>query len=794
MADTDPLIGRALGHYRIAEKIGAGGMGEVYRAHDEHLDREVAIKVLRRGTLADDSSRRHFRKEALALSKLNHPNIATIHDFDTQKDLDFLVMEYIDGVTLSEKLKKGSVPEKEVIALGAQLAEGLSAAHEHGVVHRDLKPGNLRQSNGGRLKILDFGLAKLRASAVANTASETLSETQTMAGTVPYMAPEQVLCGEIDARTDIHAAGAVLYEMATGRRPFIEVNRSDLIGAILRSSPRLPSTFNSGLSPELSRIIGKCLEKEPENRYQSAKEFAIDLRRLQSGVLSAVQPTTADAPRWSAKATGLGLLVFAFVIVALLAFNVGNVRRRLLSRADAPRIASLAVLPLANLSGDPQEEYFADGMTEELITNLGRVHSLRVISRTSAMQYKQAKKALPEIAKELNVDAVVEGSVLRSGNRVRITAQLIQAKSDRRLWGDSYERDANDILALQGEVAQAIAGQIQVELTPQEHLLIASARPINPAAQEAYLRGLYYWNKRTPEGLKKALQYFQQAIDRDPNSALAYAGLSYTYAFSPELSLPSEIAKEKQKAAALKSVELDDSLPEAHTSLGGALEDDWDWRGAEQEYKRAIELNPNYATARHWYSVLLSVLRRSDDAIAEARRALELDPLSLIIQANLGERYLNARRYDEAIQECQKALEMDSSFVLAHDCLGFAHLQKGRFDAAIAEFKTAAGLSHGDPQSISALGYAYAISGKTDAAASILKQLTGPPESTYHPAYYIAIVEAGLGKKDDAFEWLERAYRNRSAELPDAKIEPMLDNLRSDSRLSDLIRRMGLPL
>jgi tetratricopeptide (TPR) repeat protein len=389
------------------------------------------------------------------------------------------------------------------------------------------------------------------------------------------------------------------------------------------------------------------------------------------------------------------------------------------------------------------------------------------------------------------VDAVVEGSVQRVGDRVKINARLLQA-SDQELWARTYERDLSDVLGLQHEVAEAIAGSIEATLKSPEGP--QKLRSVDPVAHEAYLKGLFYWNKRSPEGLKRALQYFQEAIEKDPNYAAAYAGLSYTYAFAPELGLSSEVAKEKQKAAALKAVELDDSIPEAHTSLAGALQNEWDWGGAESQYKRTIELNPNYATARHWYSIYLSVVGRHEEAIAEARRALELDPLSLIIQANYGGRYLRAGRNHEAIQECQKALDMDATFVVAHRCVGFADLQMGRAPEAVAEFQTAVRLSGGDPESVSALGYAFAITGKRSEAAEIARRLQRSSEGAYLPTYYIAIVDSGLGKKDEAFAWLERAFRNRSAELPEAKTEPMFLNLREDPRFHDLLRRMGLPL
>jgi serine/threonine protein kinase/tetratricopeptide (TPR) repeat protein len=786
------MIGQTLGHYRIIEKVDAGGMGVVYRAHDNQLERDVALKVLPTGTLSTDASRRQFRKEALALGKLNHPNIETVYEFDTQDGIDFLVMEYVPGNTLAERLATGALPEKEVVALGMQIAAAMEEAHSRGIVHRDLKPRNIAITERGQAKVLDFGLAKLLPQ-VNELMSDTLTDTQEGAGTLPYMPPEQLQGESVDARADIYTIGAVLYEMATEHRAFPQELPSRVIDAILHHPPVPPRALNSKISPELERIILKCLDKDPARRFQSAKELLVDLRRLDP---VSTPHTTALPPSplvWkrAAKLGAYGAVGLFALVILMTALNVDGWRDRLMGRPRLAQIRSLAVLPLENRSHDPEQDYFADGMTDELITELAKLNAVRVISRTSVMRYKNTDRSLPEIARSLNVDAVVEGSVQRVGDRVKINARLLQA-SDQELWARTYERDLSDVLGLQHEVAEAIAGSIEATLKP--HQGSQKPRSVDPVAHEAYLKGLFYWNKRTPEGLKRALQYFQQAIEKDPNYALAHAGMSYTYAFAPELGLPSEIAKGKQKAAAVRAVELDDSLPEAHTALAGALQNEWDWDGAESQYKQAIELNQNYATARHWYSIYLSVVGRHEEAIAEARRALELDPLSLIIQANYGGRYLRSGRNHEAIQECQKAVDMDPTFVVAHRCVGFAYLQMGRAPEAVAEFQTAVRLSGGDPESVSALGYAFAVTGKRSEAAEVARRLQRSSVGAYLPAYYIAIVDSGLGKKDEALAWLERAYRNLSAELPEAKTEPMFLNLREDPRFHDLLKRMGLPL
>ena len=793
----DLRVGLELGHYRIVEKIGAGGMGEVYRARDEHLARDVAIKVLPPGTLTDESARKHFRKEALILSQLNHPNVAIIYDFDTQQGVDFLVMEYIPGITLSDKVAAGPLPEKEVLRLGVQLAEGLAAAHDRGVIHRDLKPGNLRQSSEGRLKILDFGLARLRLPATPTAPTESLSETHTIAGTLPYMAPEQLLGGEIDARTDLHAAGLVLYEMATGRYPFAEVERSQLIGAILHRPPRPPAAVNSRLSPELERIIGKCLEKEPENRYQSAQELAIDLRRLLTpSAVASVRAAEAKPWRRRVRAATTGLATLFAVAALLVAFKAGGWRDRLLGRGGQPQIDSLAVLPLANLSRDPEQDYFSDGMTEALITDLARTADLRVISRTSVMHYKGIEKPLPEIARELHVDAVVEGSVQRSGNRVRITAQLIRAATDQHLWADSYERDFQDVLALQDEVAHAITRQVEGRLRQGNEVRRESSRPVNPEAYEAYLKGLYYWNKRTVESLKKSAQYFEEAIERDPSYAPAYAGLASFYYISslsgiltPNESMP------KAKAAAMKALQIDDSLAEAHAVLAAAIFSyDHDSRAAEAEYKRALELNPGSAQVHYWYGFwFLTISGRYPEAISEMQRAQALDPLSLLINTHLANTLAWAGHYDQAEQQYLKTLELDPHFAWAHELLAWLYQQKGMYEAALTETQKAAADSNDTPQIMSQLARAYALAGKRAEALKVVAELNRlSQQGVYVSSYDMATVYVALGDNQRSFAELERAFEEHAG-VNALKEDPRFEALHSDPRFQDLLRRINIP-
>jgi serine/threonine-protein kinase len=790
------MIGKTLGHYLIISKIGTGGMGEVYIARDKRLERDVALKILPADALADDAARKRLRKEALALSKLNHPNIATIFDFDTESGVDFLAMEYVHGETLAQKLSGGSLPEKETAAIAVQIVDSLEEAHEQGIVHRDLKPSNIMVTPKGRVKVLDFGLAKLLRPVGSITTAETLSDTQGLAGTLPYMSPEQLQDEPVDARSDIFSFGAVVYESATGQRPFRDEVVSRLMDAILHQTPVPPRALNPRVSPDLERIVLKCLEKDPSLRYQSAIEVSVDLRRLGTPSAVAVAKTKPRRTQSRRLRMAIGVCAGAISIAALLiALNAGGVRDRLLGKTGAQHIRSLAVLPLDNLSRDPEQEYFADGMTDQLITDLAKISALKVISRTSMMQYKGTRKLLPQIAQELGVDAVVEGSVQRSGDLVRINAQLIDARTEQHLWGDTYERDLRNVLALQDEVAQAIANELNIKLTSPGEPRLASSRPVDPEAYEANLKGRYYSGKRTEKEVKKSIEYFQQAIEKDPNYASAYSGMADAYALLGYRGwLPSNEALSRGKAAALKAVGLDDSLAEAHASLAFIAETlEWDWPTAEREYKRALELNSGYAEGHNWYAGYLMYLGRFEEGITEAKRARELDPLSLAINNALGGRLLLAGRVDEAIEQIQKTMEMDTNFAPAHNQLGWAYLRKGMNEVAIAEFQKEMALSGGDPDESVDLGFAYAILGKKDKAKKILAKLERKREQTFVSPASLGIVSGALGEKDEAFAWLEQAYELRDPQLTYLKVGPKFTPLRSDPRFQDLLRRMGLP-
>jgi len=733
--------GTHLGPYEILASLGAGGMGEVYRAKDTRLKREVAIKVLPKEFVGDRTALQRFEREAEALAALSHPNITAVYDVGREPGFSFVVTELLEGETLRERLRGAAgapgqhggqpLPWRRAVEVGAGIADGLAAAHARRIVHRDLKPANVFLTSDGIVKILDFGLARMTSEPARKDLVEAPTVTATtqpgaVMGTPGYMAPEQVRGEPADVRSDIFSFGCVLYEMVTGDRPFGGDTPAELLAAILKDEPR---EISQTVPPELVHIVRHCLEKKPEERFQSARDLAFDLRALVG-----VRPPRSGVLPW------IGV-VCALAIALLIGLDVGGLRDRLFgtisSQTAAPsspassRIQSLVVLPLKNLSGDPEQEYFADGMTDALIANLGQISALRVISRTSAMHFKGTEKSIPEIARQLNVDAAVEGSVLRAGDRVRITAQLIHGSTDSHLWVHSYERELHDILALQSEVTQAIANEVRAALTAGERAQLTDRPQVAAETYQSYLKGRYFWNKRTEAGFHKAIEYFQQAIDRDPNCALAYAGLSDTYICLANYGIvqPKE-GFSKAKAAATTALEIDDTLAEAHASLGEIkYEHDWDWPGADREYRRAMALNPGYATARQWYATFLWTLGRSEEALAEIRRAQELDPLSSIIHTNAGFMFYDARQPAQAAEECRKALELDPDFAVAHWALGMIYAQMGRHEEAIAELKRGSALTESAPEYVAYLGCVRALCTPCASAPPAAPSTTTNPSS-----------------------------------------------------------------
>jgi len=786
------MTGQTLGHYRILEKIGAGGMGDVYRARDQRLGRDVAVKVLPPSLVADASFRKRLRKEARALSKLNHPNIEILFELGSKDGVEYLVVEYVPGITLGARLAQGPLPEKEVARLGAQLANGLAAAHRQRVVHCDLKPDNLRITPDGRLKILDFGIAKslrvTRETSKFDVSTDSTTWDQSPAGTLPYMAPEQLRSEPVDSRSDLYATGAVLYEMATGKRAFREGTSPQLTDAIFHQPVVPPRALNPRISPELERIILKCLQKEPENRYQSAAELEVDLRQLASPETTHPVADVRRLPVWRRHpGVARGLVAVAAVLVVLAALWWWH------RHGTAPgQIQSVAVLPLENLSGDPQKDYFADGMTDLLIADLSQLSALRVISRTTMMQYKNTRKPLPQIARELHVDGVIEGSVLSSADHVRITAKLIQGATDKSLWAETYERDARDVLKLQSDVASDIADEIRIAVTPQERARLASAPPVIPAANEAYFRGRYHLHKWTEQEVQQARKYFEQAVEIDPHFASAYAGLADYYWATDEL--PAPVAMPKAKQYALKALQLDPSLAEAYTSLGAVrFLADWDWPEAERDFKRALELNPGDVEARRMYSTYLSAMGRSEEAVAQIRKALELDPLDTPTQITLGLAFYYAGQYDRAIEQCGQIRASEALSVGAHDCLGLSYLAKRMYASALAECQKAVDLAANEFDLAVDLARVHALAGDQAAARKELNDLRARAKRSYVPPSLFAQIYLALGEKTQGLAWLQTAYSDRDGYLARLKVDPAYDSVRSDPAFQDLLRRLDFP-
>jgi len=752
--DSIPVtVGARLGPYEITVKLGEGGMGVVWGARDTYLGRDVALKVLPEEFAADPERLARFESEAKLLAQLNHPNIAQIFGLEVSGDTRALVMELVDGPTLAERIEAGVIPLDESLSIARQIADALAEAHDRGIVHRDLKPQNIKLARGGRVKVLDFGIAKRHAVAGSQIGDATTlagaTQAGTVLGTVGYMAPEQVRGEIVATRADIFSFGCVLHEMVTGERAFARATPIETLAAILHDAPLAPSRIRRELPPDLDRLVARCLEKEAARRFQSARDLAV--------ALAALSPAGSPA-------------------------------------GSRPRTASVAVLPFANLSADPENEFFADGITEDVIAHLAKIRSIKVISRSSVMAFKKRDRSLREIGEKLGAATLLEGSVRRSGNRVRIVAQLIDGASDEHLWAETYDRDLTDIFAIQTDVALHIANALRAELSSEERARVRRQPTADFEAYEAYLRGRSSLYRFTAESLRRSLMDFDRAIARDPNFALAYASIAQVYAehgIQGSVGMSPEDSIRRAKEAIARALALDDELAEAH-GIAGLIRFvfDFDWQGAEQEFLKAIELSPGSAEVHEHYSWLCNSLERYDDALREVRRARELDPLTA--QSDVATTLLRAGRIEEALADARRSVELEPGFSRCHSTLGWALIHHGENAEGIASLERAVALSPGATLFLAQLGQAHGLTGDVEKARRILDQMHDLATREFVSPYHFAYVHAGLGEADAAIDWLERAFELRSGGLYGIKGSFLFTSLRKHPRFEALLRKMNL--
>jgi len=806
------MIPESIAHYRIIKKLGAGGMGEVYLALDTKLNRKIAIKVLRPDSVADETLRKRLLREAQAAAKLDHPNICAVYDVSEVDSQTFIVMQYIEGETLAEMMEREPLRLTSALAIAEQAAEGLIEAHTHGILHRDIKPHNLMITPRGQLKILDFGLAKEMRSSdpVDNDASTAtlLSSPGHAVGTMPYMSPEQVQGEPLDACSDIFSLGVTFYEMLAGKHPFKDKSAAVTMSRIILGDPIPTEQFQAQVSPELQALLSKMLSKDKAARHQSAQDLLTDLRQLSANLpadatqrdatrikkVSAIASAEnladrtlglAQRHKWAVLASALVLLLLVIVVTRWL---------------STEQLDTLAVLPFSYVSSDPQfmanpdREYLSDGFTESIINNLSQLANLKVIARSSVFRYKGKDLDVRAIGRELKVRAVLVGQIKQEADELRITVELVDVQGNRSIWGDTYQRKIADIQSVQKEIAKNVSEKLRLKLTGADQTQLAKTYTDSGEAYEAYLKGRYHWNKRTDEGFKQATTFFQEAIVKDPSYALAYTGLADCYTLRSDYGFlaPTE-GYALAKGAVTLALKYDDNLAEAHTSLASIKAvTDWDWQGAENEYRRAIELNPNYATAHHWYAAQLLLQGRLDQALQEIKKAQQLDPLSLGINKDFAVILLYARDYDKALEQCRKTLEIEPHFGTMSTYIAQIYELKQKYPEAVAELEKAHAEAPEDGEITYALGQAYALVGKKDEALKISNELNQPAKQSLYLPKEAAYLYALLGEKEQAVATLQRAKENHYISVAEVKMDPRFAELRKDGRVVELLQKIGL--
>ena len=796
------MIDETISHFRVIEKLGAGGMGVVYKAVDLRLDRPVALKFLPDNMLQDSQALERFRREARAASALNHPGICTIYDIGEQHGRGFIAMEFIDGETLRSHIHEKPLALQEILKLGIQIAEALDAAHAEGIIHRDIKPANIFVTKRGQAKVLDFGLAKLVPKGVATVganlrgeAPDSSSIVGIISGTPSYMSPEQVRGDNLDQRTDIFSLGLLLYEMATGGQAFSGGTGGMIIEAVLTRSPVPARNVNPDIPPRLEEIINKALHKNRDQRYQHAADIRTDLQRLERDT------NAATDSGWRVAEEGAESVPLS--ITSHLRSTGKQTPRNSTAQTGARRpervskvIDSLAVLPFENASRDPEHEYLSDGIAGSLINILATVPKLRVMAQSTVFRYKGRPFDPQAVGHELNVRAVLTGRIMQSGGSLRIGTELVDVATGSQLWGAQYDRKPGDIFAIQDEISNEISGKLRLKLTRAEKKRLTKHQTDDAEAYRLYLKGRHHWNRWTEDGFYKAIEYFQQAVEKDPSYALAYTGLADSYVLLGWNSyLPPKEAFPQGKMAAMRALRLDPDLGEAHTPLAAVLWlHDWQWQEAQTEFERSLALNPAHPTTSHWYAEYLMTMGRQVEAIARIKNTQELDPLSLIISVAIGRDFYMARQYDEALEQLRRTVELDPNYPVTYWVLGLLLRQMGRYELAIAEGEKGVKLSGGSPMMNAALAQTLATAGKREKAIQILNELTNLTKQKYVAPYFFAGIHIGLGEDDRAIEYLEKSCEEHSHWLIYLHIDPSMDGLRSNPRFQDLSRRVGLPL